>query len=65
MFGDWKLDTRLVALAQVSFDLTLPKTQLELGPLSWKGLKVSGFTGKVGVWPDGPPASVHPTARHP
>ncbi len=38
-------------LGQVSFNLSVPKAQLELGPLNWKGLKVSGFTGMVGSVP--------------
>ena len=32
---------------QVRFTITVPKAQLEMGPLKWKGLKVSGYTGKV------------------
>lgn len=33
--------------SEVSFVLTVPKAQLDLGGLSWRGLKASGFTGKI------------------
>lgn len=32
---------------QVTFNLTMGTAQYELGAISWKGLKVTGFTGKV------------------
>ncbi|KAK3289380.1 hypothetical protein CYMTET_3180 [Cymbomonas tetramitiformis] len=34
-------------VSTVSFTLSVPASQLELGPLSWKSLKASGFTGQV------------------
>jgi len=33
--------------SKVSFALTVPTAQFELGPLKWKGLKMTGFSGKV------------------
>jgi hypothetical protein len=36
-----------VSATQVTFNLSVGTAQYELGAISWKGLKVTGFTGKV------------------
>lgn len=33
--------------SEVSFVLTMPQSQFDLGKLTWQGLKASGFTGKI------------------
>lgn len=37
-------------MLQVTFGLTVATQQFEQGPLKWKGLKLTGFTGKVRVF---------------